>query len=924
MSKYEKIKNNCKHEEQINKIQALNKYYFYCFECNHIILIHNNKPYSLYKLIQKDEEDKNNNDKLEFDPITSVKLMIQRQDEQIKEINDKLVLNFANNENKENDDKKNNNNEFINEENNNEKNKEKIKEQDIKNIDNEIIRNDSVNKEKKNKFTKLIFDEENFDKYCEKRNQILVYIHKLCTKLKFNDNSFYMTLYLADTYLSKIFDDISEKELFLVILGFFLISSKYIEDDIFEPEFQTFCNLEKNIEALTVDEICTSEVQCLTLINHNLYIFSVYDWLNILLNNGIIFEEEIENINELDKIYIYTQKILTVITSKIYFCRFTSMQIALSIIQLSREKYINAKSELSETLYKLLLNMYGVDFSDYEDCYNMIKFDLIESNDMEEEEENEENSKSNTSDKENIENYLNSFELNKFTENSKTLNKERNNFELEKISRKSKNIISVDSHQDKRYIKTDININLNKINKKEQKLISSLDNRKEDLRNKKLKLKKNNLDILQNNSIETLHNNYTNKKYTPNILTKTNINSLNNTSVKSYIFKSNNNTKNLIFNKSKNNELILSENNAKNKKALFINYAPKILIKNNGTIINNINYINNINITNEGINLYTENNKKLRNNINSNLTNSNVNFGIKSKNNMNNNEKRSNNTNHALKKTLFKLENLLPIQLNYEYNFNSINNNKLKRENNINKIQNAFYLNKNKKNNFKFNEKLKNSNKEKFKSHLLLEYNPNVNNLIKSTNNQIQIFANKEAKSLNKYTENNNNNNHNKKINNFKINKNEVRIMNTNINLNMNIKNNSKSKKITLNFKDIVEKKINSEHINKFLIKNNVDNQKRFQSLHNNFYNRENKKNVEKIYSIFNKENNNSLGNNLNLEGNLANKDNSKNIIINTNVNELVGQQNNIINYKNMTSFKSRLPKLRLNKNSILTNKSNK
>ncbi len=149
MPKYEKIKNNCKHEEQINKIQALNKYYFYCFECNHIILIHNNKPYSLYKLIQKDEEDKNNNDKLEFDPITSVKLMIQRQDEQIKEINDKLVLNFANNENKENDDKKNNNNEFINEENNNEKNKEGNKNQNNKGkekTDNE----NNKNEEKKN------------------------------------------------------------------------------------------------------------------------------------------------------------------------------------------------------------------------------------------------------------------------------------------------------------------------------------------------------------------------------------------------------------------------------------------------------------------------------------------------------------------------------------------------------------------------------------------------------------------------------------------------------------------------------------------------------------------------------------------------------------------------------------------------------
>jgi hypothetical protein len=113
--------------------------------------------------------------------------------------------------------------------------------------------------------------------------------------MEYNDSSFYFSLYLLDTYLSRIIsDDISDRELFLVVLGFFLISSKYIEDDIFEPELQIFCNIEKSI-LLTINEIRESEVQCLTLLNHNMYIYSVYDWLSILLSNGIVFEEEIND-----------------------------------------------------------------------------------------------------------------------------------------------------------------------------------------------------------------------------------------------------------------------------------------------------------------------------------------------------------------------------------------------------------------------------------------------------------------------------------------------------------------------------------------------------------------------------------------------------------------------------------------------------
>ena len=85
------IKNHCNHEEQ----QKNNNLYFYCYKCNNIILIDKDKLYCTYKLLF-DEGD--SNEKIEIDPIKVVKLMIQRQEEQNKDINDKFVLNYSNND----------------------------------------------------------------------------------------------------------------------------------------------------------------------------------------------------------------------------------------------------------------------------------------------------------------------------------------------------------------------------------------------------------------------------------------------------------------------------------------------------------------------------------------------------------------------------------------------------------------------------------------------------------------------------------------------------------------------------------------------------------------------------------------------------------------------------------------------------------
>ena len=913
-SKKELTKTLCNHNDQLKKNIELKKSYFYCFKCNNLILIDGNKTYCTYRFMPRfmddeEEETEKYEEKIEFDPVLIVKGMIQRQDEHIKDVNDKLVRNFSNTfindeSNKENYNIEEKINESISTVSNKSEDdkKEKTNVKSLKKVNSQIVSlNNSLSKKRNNKYEKLIFKEDIFDKYSDKRNQILIYIHKLCTKLKYNDNSFYLTLYLVDTYLSRIFeDDIPERDLFLVVLGFFLIASKYIEDDIFEPEFGLFSNIEKSIP-LTVDEVISSEIQCLTLVNYNLYVYTVYDWLNILLNNGITFENEVKTKKELEDINMYTQKLLTLITSKILFCRYTSMEIAFSIVQLSREKYINKNIKLSEKLYKILLSIYGIEFSDYEECYNEIKKDMEENNELED--ENDESMHENTNSN------LNSLEINMQTStNSKTLSKERNNYDWENFTRKNRFKISRDTNNGKKYFKADINNGVGKINKNMKILSSSPEHINTNGQKKKYILKTKNNDYYQNNSIGLLDNIYNNKKLSPNIMTNTNTtNSLNNTSVKSCNY---NHPKHLMINCYRNEQNIMQNNKKEknNSNTLYVNYAPKFMIRNNATIINNINYINNINISNEVINLYTgNNNKKLQKNPSS---NSNFNYKIKNKNN-----DIKNNNNHNLKNNLFKFENIAPNQLNYKYITNAINN-KFKKDNisnNTIKFQNIISLN---------NNKLNKNNKEKFKTHLLLEgpNNNKINNIFK--NNQIILQTNNESKSYNKYTSNEYDNISKNKKKKFKIKSNDIKIMNTNINLNHKF---LKTKKMTINFKDIVNKKI-MPHQNNFLVKDNKDDTKRFNSLNNNFFDAS--KTIEKKLflnneNIINNDNENRNNTRNNNNNNILNENNS----IKDELKKFIKKKNfgliakNIINYKNINSIKSKLPKLLANKNLAFANK---
>ena len=350
----------CEHKEALEKNKNSLPYIF-CFKCFNTVLIVGDKYYTTAKLIFDDEEENNNS--IEFNPIIAIQLMIKRQKEQYINLNERFY--------------KISNDYYLKKE--------------MSKVSEETNNEDERKEDSKTNIPNLNFNSNTFELYAEQRNKLLVYLHKLCCKLKYSDNTFYLALYLLDIYLSHIYTkEISNKELFLTLLGFFLISSKYIEDDIFEPDLEMFCNFNKNI-TLTVKEIRISEMKCLAFINYNMYNYSTFDWLNIFLNNGILFNNEVNNSRILGNLYIYTQKILTIITSKTFFVKYSSLQIALSIIRISRERFLINTQKFSQKLFAKYLKIFDIRYSDFEECYKTIKNDLnISENISLKESENEE------------------------------------------------------------------------------------------------------------------------------------------------------------------------------------------------------------------------------------------------------------------------------------------------------------------------------------------------------------------------------------------------------------------------------------------------------------------------------------------------------------------------------------------------------
>ena len=226
--------------------------------------------------------------------------------------------------------------------------------------------------------------------YLKHRKMLLIKLQKLMKTFDYCDMIFYQCLFYLDTYLShEITDDFSEKKILYYLIGYFLISVKFKETDIYEPSLDSFYDLSKGIY-LSMDKIAYYEVVCLKSINYNAFSYSAYDWISQLISNGIVFNCEINNNNEVilvkghrhslvNTINKYAIKLLLSLTAKSLFFKYSPMHIALSLIQIAREKYIEP-AMIQEKLFFKLINLYGFKQNEYKNCYEEIKDEIKDIN----------------------------------------------------------------------------------------------------------------------------------------------------------------------------------------------------------------------------------------------------------------------------------------------------------------------------------------------------------------------------------------------------------------------------------------------------------------------------------------------------------------------------------------------------------------
>ena len=212
--------------------------------------------------------------------------------------------------------------------------------------------------------------------YLKKRKNIISDLQILSIKMKYSDSTFYRALYYLDNILGKI-QELSLKKSIYFTLVYFLISGKFNEIDIFEPDLNDFLDFSDKIK-ISIEEICKFEMLALQLIDYKVIIYSAYDWLMVLLNNGFIFENEIDDNNpnnNISNIYNYIKKCLALITSRSFFVKYHPLEIAFSLIHFGREKFFEKSNE---KYFIFIQDIYNIKFSDYENCFNEIKNELSE------------------------------------------------------------------------------------------------------------------------------------------------------------------------------------------------------------------------------------------------------------------------------------------------------------------------------------------------------------------------------------------------------------------------------------------------------------------------------------------------------------------------------------------------------------------
>jgi hypothetical protein len=201
--------------------------------------------------------------------------------------------------------------------------------------------------------------------YLDKRNEAFTLIQEFGRKYEFSRQ----TLYSSFLYLDKILaynNEIDQKSFELNILVCCLLSSKFIENDTFEINYNELTSISKQFN-FTVEEIYNCEIEVIKKLNYFLGYPTIYEFIQYLNLIGVFYREEITNSKLISEdIQNITLKVMLSPISLKYPCEV----IAMNIIRIVRTKY-----KLKEEYMKKILKKFQFDYDEiYDNCYDEINY----------------------------------------------------------------------------------------------------------------------------------------------------------------------------------------------------------------------------------------------------------------------------------------------------------------------------------------------------------------------------------------------------------------------------------------------------------------------------------------------------------------------------------------------------------------------
>ena len=216
---------------------------------------------------------------------------------------------------------------------------------------------------------------ESIDKnYMNNRLNLFDIIQKICRKMKFQSQTFFLSVYLLDVIFSEknSFEIIKNKQLnyHKLALSCLLIASKFIEVDSFFNQITSFIEAFENstyyTQFLTKNELLNYEVIVLKLLNYKVNYFTIYDFISFFFCHGIVQEQQIEDLNNnykttkiLEKIYIKSRSYLDDFIKKDISIKYNSLFLAIYILEKSINDVLNTENtknylnEIFEKIYKI-------------------------------------------------------------------------------------------------------------------------------------------------------------------------------------------------------------------------------------------------------------------------------------------------------------------------------------------------------------------------------------------------------------------------------------------------------------------------------------------------------------------------------------------------------------------------------------------